>query len=144
MSCYRCLRSFRNRIDHAQLDRFMGIALAEYLLDGELSGFAPHRLATAADLLHTDLRRYETAERGIERLGPITDAAGNRHEAALALRTAAGETLLVVVTNPLEEIGLPQSVLTPGGETAQLLKVSELHVRKNLARVTRQVMDFIE
>jgi ATP-dependent helicase YprA (DUF1998 family) len=144
MSCYRCLRSFRNRIDHAQLDRFLGIALVQYLLEGELPAFAAHRLATATELLQTDLGRYETADWVVERVGPVTDASGQTHGAALALRTRNGGILLVVVTNPLEDIGLPQAALTPRGEPAQLLKVSELHVRKNLARVTREVMEFIE
>src|ERR1700728_1326514 len=31
-SCYRCLRSFRNRLDHAVLDRFVGAQLLRHVL----------------------------------------------------------------------------------------------------------------
>ena len=33
-SCYRCLRSFRNRFEHGLLDRQVGASLLRYLLDG--------------------------------------------------------------------------------------------------------------
>ena len=34
-SCYRCLRSFKNRFEHQSLDRFVGASLLRYLLHGE-------------------------------------------------------------------------------------------------------------
>ena len=44
-SCYRCLRSFRNRFEHGLLDRKIGAALLKYVLDGTkpCSGRRPGR-----------------------------------------------------------------------------------------------------
>ena len=38
-SCYRCLRSFKNKFEHTLLDRHVGTALLKYLLTGAHSGF---------------------------------------------------------------------------------------------------------
>jgi ATP-dependent helicase YprA (DUF1998 family) len=35
-SCYRCLRSFKNKFEHRLLDRHVGAELVEYLLTGSL------------------------------------------------------------------------------------------------------------
>src|SRR6266404_9879579 len=56
-SCYRCLRSFKNKFEHRLLDRHVGAELFEYLLDGELPGFNAERLQASTELLCNDLRR---------------------------------------------------------------------------------------
>ena len=38
-SCYRCLRSFKNKFEHILLDRHVGAELLEYLLTGQLPEF---------------------------------------------------------------------------------------------------------
>lgn len=54
-SCYRCLRSFRNRLDHALLDRHVGAQLLRHILTGETPQFSKERgrqaLTIVADLL---------------------------------------------------------------------------------------------
>ena len=35
-SCYRCLRSFKNKFEHSLLDRHVGAQLLRYLIDGQL------------------------------------------------------------------------------------------------------------
>jgi ATP-dependent helicase YprA (DUF1998 family) len=42
-SCYRCLRSFRNKLDHALLDRFVGSQLVRHILTGEIPPFDQSR-----------------------------------------------------------------------------------------------------
>lgn len=139
MSCYRCLRSFRNRIDHGQLDRYMGIALVQYLLDGQLQPFEPTRIAVAADLLCTDLGRYPQI--GVQLLDrPIVDAEGVEHHNVLSMRDVSGARLFVGVTNPLEVIGIPKSATDSDGQQGHLMKVSELVVRKNLSAATLSVL----
>lgn len=142
MSCYRCLRSFRNRIDHGLLDRFIGISLAKFLLDGQLVPFDAERIEVATDLLLSDLRRYEVAAHA-ERVDFVIDEEGRRYESAVAVRDRSGSLLLVSVLDPLEEVGLPQNAVGPTGESAQLIRISELLVRKNLAAATRQIVELL-
>ena len=44
-SCYRCLRSFKNKFEHRILDRHVGAQLLRFLIDGHLAEFSPSRLA---------------------------------------------------------------------------------------------------
>lgn len=54
-SCYRCLRSFRNRFEHGLLDRHVGASLLRYLINGEAPALNSARLKSSADKLHQDL-----------------------------------------------------------------------------------------
>ncbi len=143
MSCYRCLRSFRNRLDHGQLDRFVGIALVKYLLNGTLPEFDRDRLQVATELLLTDLRRYDvTAD--AQMIHGVVDTAGQRHEHAISLKDRKGKLLIVTVTNPLEEVGVPEDISVPSGESGQLKKLNELFVRTNLGAATQQIVKLIQ
>ncbi|MBN9620082.1 MAG: DUF1998 domain-containing protein, partial [Actinobacteria bacterium] len=54
-SCYRCLRSFRNRFEHGLLDRHVGASLLRYLIDGTPPLPDPARLERATTRLFDDL-----------------------------------------------------------------------------------------
>ena len=54
-SCYRCLRSFRNRFEHGLLDRKVGASLLRYLLHGTAPTLDAERLALSTDRLLGDL-----------------------------------------------------------------------------------------
>ena len=59
-SCYRCLRSFKNKFEHRLLDRHVGAQLLRYLIVGQLAEFSPSRLASSTALLRNDLERQCT------------------------------------------------------------------------------------
>jgi hypothetical protein len=54
-SCYQCLRSYKNRFDHAMFDRFIGGDLLKACFAGQPLGIAPKREDEALDLLARDL-----------------------------------------------------------------------------------------
>lgn len=54
-SCYRCLRSFRNRFEHGLLDRHVGASLLRYLIHGQPPTLDQDRLERAAEKLIEDL-----------------------------------------------------------------------------------------
>ena len=56
-SCYRCLRSFKNKFEHRLLDRHVAADLLEYLLTGTLPEFDEKRLKDSTALLYRDLLR---------------------------------------------------------------------------------------
>ena len=53
-SCYRCLRSFKNKFEHILLDRHVGAELLEYLLTGQLPEF---NLGALAEIYFMALQR---------------------------------------------------------------------------------------
>lgn len=56
-SCYRCLRSFKNKFEHALLDRHVGTQLLKYVLTGQVPSINESRLRSSYELLFNDLER---------------------------------------------------------------------------------------
>jgi len=59
-SCYRCLRSFKNKFEHPLLDRHVGAELLGYVLTGKLPPFDRRRIHSSTAMLHSDLLRQGT------------------------------------------------------------------------------------
>jgi ATP-dependent helicase YprA (DUF1998 family) len=57
-SCYRCLRSYKNKFEHDLLDRHLGAGLLRFALDGSRPTLDPGRLARSTNLLSQDLERH--------------------------------------------------------------------------------------
>lgn len=144
LSCYRCLRTFRNRIDHGALDRRTGAALVEYLLTGRLPPFEPSRLLASTDVLFGDLERR--SEPGLElSIGDeTTDSKGAVHVRPIYAVTAGGRNFLISVGSPLREAQIPYDAsVMSGGVTRDVtvVEMNELVIRKNLAEATRQTLE---
>ncbi len=54
---YRCLRNFRNKLDHRLLDRKLGEQLLRHAKVGGYPGYPPDRVQSSLRLLCDDLRR---------------------------------------------------------------------------------------
>jgi len=59
-SCYRCLNSFRNKFEHAQLDRFLGLQLLEHAFTGQVPDYAPDRSQMSIHKLFSELVRQSS------------------------------------------------------------------------------------
>lgn len=57
-SCYRCLRSYKNKFEHDSLDRHLGAALLTYALTGEFPPSYAERVDQACDVLFVDLQSH--------------------------------------------------------------------------------------
>ena len=139
VSCYRCLRNFRNRLDHGLLDRHVGVALVDYLLSGNLASFDLQRLTNATNQLVTDLERQIPGETAVEKIAMTQDDGGQRYTPAIQVTRESGERMLVCVDHPLCEPPPPQEVLVSGKSTL-VVRVSELFVRRSLADATLQAI----
>src|SRR5205814_614419 len=53
-SCYRCLRSYKNKFEHDLLDRHLGASLLRFALTGTPPTLNPQRLKSSTDLLFQD------------------------------------------------------------------------------------------
>ncbi|MBV8548634.1 MAG: DEAD/DEAH box helicase [Alphaproteobacteria bacterium] len=144
-SCYRCLRSFTNKFEHAMLDRHIGAALLAYLLRGELPTLGQSRVDASAGLLEKDLRRR--ADQGLvyETGMPVTLPGGGTVTAPLlATRTRDNRQFAIALSGPLTpdlplspDMRVLESARTPVG----LIIVDELLTRMNLPAATRQVLE---
>lgn len=136
-SCYRCLRSFKNKVEHRLLDRHVGAELLEYLLTGVTPQFDSERISTATDLLFASLSQLaegESYEANVE-----IPSAGK--VPIVATRTN-GTKVAVLLAAPLSaDVALDESVherlrCMPGWT---VVVVNELLVRHHLPAACREV-----
>jgi len=139
-SCYRCLRSFKNKFEHGLLDRHIGAELIEYLLDGDLPGFNPARLRSSTRLLANDLQRHLQTGWTCEVDAPF-DGPSGRVVAPILLTDPLGMAHVVALSGPLTD-GQPTDPaiarLLESGRTVHV--ENELVVRRNLPHATRDVL----
>ena len=144
-SCYRCLRSFKNKFEHSLLDRHVGTELLEYLVTGDLPQFDAVRLRNATGLLAGDIQRNSdglTVEQDV-----TVDVPGvGIFIAPIQITDAEGSKFLVVATGPLE-IDFPADPTVRAIQEQScpwsVIPMNELEIRGNLADATAKVLDML-
>jgi ATP-dependent helicase YprA (DUF1998 family) len=142
-SCYRCLRSFKNKFEHSLLDRHVGAELLEYLVAGDLPPFDSRRLAKSAELLANDIERNDDSmrvERGVE----IVVSKSGRLSAPIKITRPDGASFVVIVSGPLEidrPVGPLARALENDPNGIGVVAINELAVRGNLADATSEVLE---
>ena len=144
-SCYRCLRSFKNKFEHGQLDRNVGAELVEFLLTDQMQPFNPDRIAASTKILMLDLER--NADSGITyELGSVIDvpALGEVTVSILATRSD-GVRKVIALAGPLTDEHPSDPRLAEMRETwdGEVIPVNELLVRGNLPTATRLVEEAV-
>ena len=145
-SCYRCLRSYKNKFEHDLLDRYVGASLLRYILYGTSPTLDGARIERSTDILFQDLERQDldgvTLARNISMsipglgslVAPILVSDGDREEFVVGLH------------NPLT----PDLSFDPGLDelkecsTVPVVLLDELVVRRNLPSATRSVLDRLQ
>lgn len=141
-SCYRCLRSFKNKFEHGLLDRHVGAELLEYLLTGKLPEFDSARLSASTFLLHSDLQRHGTADTRYEQDAQIPDGKGKGITVPILATRKNGKRFAIALSGPLTTDHPADSrllELTKKFDSPELIVVNELLVRGNLPAATRTV-----
>jgi len=143
-SCYRCLRSFKNKFEHGQLDRHVGAELLEFLLTDKIQPFSPQRVATSTRILLLDLQR--NAESGVTYASNATvtvPGMGNVTVPILATR-ADGAKSVIAIAGPLTSDHPADPLigeLREKWDGGKVIPVNELLVRGNLPAATRKAED---
>ena len=140
-SCYRCLRSFKNKFEHSLLDRHVGVELFEYLLNGEAPGFNAARLRNSTTLLAHDLRRQTDGAFTFQTDVPVETGVGTV-TAPILVTGPGGRRSIIALSGPLTD-GHPADpeigAFRDGGADIPILIENELVVRGNLPFATRNV-----
>ena len=140
-SCYRCLRSFKNKFEHGLLDRHVGAELLEYLVTGQNPGFNQERLRNSAKLLLNDLRRHYDNEICFEQNTEISYGPGKTLSVPI-LAEHKGQKFVIVLSGPLTS-GHPTNPavteLQGSGTEYRVIIENELLIHRNLPKATRRV-----
>jgi hypothetical protein len=138
-SCYRCLRSFRNKFEHGQIDRFVGAQLLRHVLEGGIPEYDQARVNGSTDLLFDDLTQQAadvfTCERNVER---VFD--GRRFRVPIVVRrNATGAESWIALSSPIADAMPAQQDL---GVVAQRVAcINDMVVRKNLPAAVQAVFE---
>ncbi|MDL9947325.1 DUF1998 domain-containing protein [Gordonia sp. ABSL11-1] len=144
-SCYRCLRSFRNRFEHTHLDRHVGASLLRYLLDGTRPTLSAARLESSAQKLFEDLER--SGVEGVTFARNATTAVDGIGEILVPILATkdSGARAFIGVHSPLTPGVAPTSELDRvDQETFERVKlIDDLIIRRSLPNASREVLEFV-
>ena len=139
-SCYRCLRSYKNKFEHDLLDRYVGASLLRHLLYGAPPILDDIRIQQSTDILFEDLERQGLDGITLGRNVPMF-APGLGSLVVPILVSAGEEEFVVSLHSPLT----PNQAAAPGigelMEDSKVVLVDELVVRRNLPSATNRVLD---
>lgn len=144
-SCYRCLRSFKNKFEHRLLDRHVGVELLEYLISGQQPSFYPNRLKSSTTLLLNDLRRRCDDTICFEAEATVIYGGGKNIKVPI-LAKSRGKSFVIALSGPLTS-GHPVDAnltdLRDNSTEYRVILANELEVRGNLPWVSRKVLRHI-
>ncbi|WP_394693141.1 DEAD/DEAH box helicase [Hyphobacterium sp.] len=134
-SCYRCLQSFRNRMEHALLDRKLGIQFIEHVLYGGYPAYPQERAERSLGLLMSDLQRQFGSDFSFTRNVKRTDSnSGPVTIPIVARRNSTGAETWIALSSPLAPavpINLELRSLSSQG-ASKLNCADDLVVRRHL------------
>lgn len=145
-SCYRCLRSYKNKFEHDLLDRQLGASLMRFLILGNYPTLDARRLATSTDLLFEDLRRQDLAGLTIERNHQISLPGFGTVTIPIYVRRSDGCEYIISLHGPLTPDDPPDQVLREIKEFCPSIPVylyDEMVVRRNLPAATSHLISQI-
>ncbi len=141
-SCYRCLRSFKNKFEHSLIDRHVGTELLEYLLTSALHEFDPQRMKNSTSLLYSDLLRQGDGGVDFESGVRVTAAGAGHVEVPILATRRDGQRFVIALSGPLmaDRPGDPSiREMREDASDIQVIVINELLVRGNLPAATREV-----
>lgn len=141
-SCYRCLRSFKNKFEHELLDRHLGASLLRYLMLDEEPILDSARIERAADKLYGDLCRQGLD--GVEFSRDTTiDVPGIGPVVAPIVARSNGRQVIVGIHGPLTPDHPADQALREAKEfsaAVPVLLADEIVIARNLPRASQQVI----
>lgn len=142
-SCYRCLRSYKNKFEHDLLDRHIGASLLRAVVTGDPPAFQTDRLERSTDLLFEDLSRHGV--RGLSlRRSVALDVPGFEEVVAPILAEVEGARASIIgLHSPLtpdQPSDLRLLELREYSAGYSIILVDELVVRRNLPSATADLL----
>ena len=111
-SCYRCLRSYKNKFEHELLDRHLGASLLRFLIHGSDPTMDSGRLESSTTLLFEDLRRQDLDGVAVERNHILALPDLRTVTAPIYVKQAGGREFIIGLHGPLTPDTPPNDALS--------------------------------
>jgi hypothetical protein len=144
-SCYRCLRSYKNKFEHELLDRTLGATLLRHLLTGTPPEWDVNRITKSTDLLFNDLDRQDDDRFTFHRNAELNVAGLGTIKVPILVSKQNGEQIVIGVSGPLTPDEPADPVLHSLKEYSSVPTrlVEEIIVRRNLPRATSDLLAWL-
>jgi hypothetical protein len=142
-SCYRCIRSYKNKFEHDLLDRHLGASLLRFVLHDEAPMLSATRIERATDLLFEDLNRQGIEALSIERDKKVSVPGLGDVVAPILVTDSKGAQFAIGLHGPLTPGEPANPDLKDLKEYATSLTVhleDEMIVRRNLPFATNRLI----
>jgi ATP-dependent helicase YprA (DUF1998 family) len=141
-SCYRCLRSYKNKFEHDLLDRGLGSSLLRHLLTGAPAVLDQARTNKSTDLLFEDLERQQVNSITVDRNASLNVPGLGEIVVPILVRQASGGLRAIGIHGPLTPDVPVDGVLNDLKEYSAIpvKLVDEIEVRRNLPRATSDLL----
>jgi ATP-dependent helicase YprA (DUF1998 family) len=139
-SCYRCLRSFRNKIEHRLLDRKLGEQFLRHALYGGYQPYPVDRVTSSTEILFHDLSRQFPEF--------IVEMNSRRHFGSkdisvpiVMTKRTGGQETLIALSSPIAPDAPADANLRALSASARVnvVCIDDLLVRRNLPAAIRNV-----
>jgi len=143
-SCYRCVRSYKNKFEHDLLDRHIGESLLRFVLNNAAPTLSADRVARSTNILFEDLNRQGGDGLTLERDKKISVVGLGDVVAPIFVTNASGARFVIGLHGPLTPNEPMDVDLKDIKEYATSLTVhleDELVVRRNLPSVTQKLIE---
>lgn len=143
-SCYRCLRSYKNKFEHDLLERHLGASLLRFALYNAAPTLSPTRVARSTDLLFEDLDRQGIEGLSLERDKQVSVAGLGNVVVPILVTNSTGARFAIGLHGPLTPNEPTDAALKDIKEYATSLTVhleDELVVRRNLPFATKKLIE---
>lgn len=143
-SCYRCLRSYKNKFEHDLLDRHLGASLLRCILYNTTPELNSDRITHSTNLLFEDLERQGIEGLIIERDKRISVAGLGDGIAPILVTNSNGSRFAIGLHSPLTPNEPTDVYLKDIMEFATSITVhleDELVVRRNLPFATQKLIE---
>ncbi len=128
-SCYRCLRSFRNKLDHAVLDRYVGAQLLRHVMQDVIAPFSKARARRSLTILADELERQFGEHYEIMR-----DFDGGAKAPVTLRRKSDGHKCFIDIHSPIAP-----AIPVYGTVLGSVVLVDDLRVRRHLGEEVEKV-----
>jgi hypothetical protein len=144
-SCYRCLRSYKNKFEHDLLDRHVGSVLLKYLMTGTVPEDEEERMEEIRSLLVSDLLRQGVAGLVVSKDVPINVEGFGQFNAPILANLDGGGPKIVDLSGAVTPFRAsdPELRKLPVPPPLPIRLVNELEVQRNLPSATASVLSFI-
>jgi len=145
-SCYRCLRSYKNKFEHDLLDRQVGASLLRFLISDKYPTMDAVRLSVSTEMLFEDLHRQNLEGLTIERNHSLELPGFGTVTVPIYVKRADGSEYIIGLHGPLTPDDPPNPVLRDIKEFCPSIPVylfDEMVIRRNLPAATSHLISQI-